>query len=192
MKLEETGPKAKEILEKYKFHEDGYGDPNNEGRILTAEFKNFFVVTVYTPNSKPDLSRLPLRQNQWDPAFLEYLNNLKKEKNVIFCGDLNVAHTEDDLANPKQNEGNHGFTKEERAGIDKIISKDFVDTFRQFTQGNGHYTWWAPFANARERNIGWRLDYFFTNKEFLPKIKVSKILKEVSGSDHCPISIDLD
>ncbi|MEK7635236.1 MAG: exodeoxyribonuclease III [Patescibacteria group bacterium] len=180
-----------EILEKYKLNEDGYGDPNTEGRVLTAEFKDFFVVTVYTPNSKADLTRLPLRHKQWDPAFLEYLNKLKKEKNVIFCGDLNVAHTEDDLTNPKQNEGEHGFTKEEREGIDNVIENGFVDTFREFTKGKGFYTWWAPFANARARNIGWRLDYFFANKEFLPNIKSSKILKDVLGSDHCPILLEL-
>lgn len=180
-----------EILEKYNLKEDGYGDPNNEGRVLTTEFEDFFVVTVYTPNSKQDLSRLPLRHKQWDPAFLEYINNLKKQKNVIFCGDLNVAHTEDDLANPKQNEGEHGFTKEEREGVDKVIDNGFVDTFRHFTKGKGFYTWWAPFANSRMRNVGWRLDYFFTNKEFLPKISKSEILKDVFGSDHCPILLEL-
>lgn len=182
-----------EILEKYDLTDDEYGDPNNEGRVLALEFKDFFMVTVYTPNSKGDLSRLDLRYKKWDPAFLEYVRNLniKSAKNVIFCGDLNVAHTEDDLANPKQNEGEHGFTKEEREGIDNIIKSGFVDTFREFTKGNRHYTWWAPFANARERNIGWRLDYFFINKDFLPKIKSSKILKEVFGSDHCPILLEL-
>ncbi len=178
-----------EILEKYKL-EDGYGDPNKEGRVLTAEFPDFFIVNCYTPNSKGDLSRLPLRHKQWDPAFLEYLKDLKRKKSVIFCGDLNVAHTEDDLANPKQNEGEHGFTKEERAGIDNLIKSGFVDTFRHFTQGNGHYTWWTHWANARARNIGWRIDYFFVNKEFLPEIKTSEILPDVLGSDHCPIFIE--
>jgi exodeoxyribonuclease-3 len=125
---------------------------------------------------------------------LEYVQTLRLRsglKPVIFCGDLNVAHTEDDLANPKQNEGEHGFTKEEREDIDKIIEAGFVDTFRNFTKGAGHYSWWAPFANARERNVGWRLDYFFVNKEFLPKVKDSKILKEVLGSDHCPILLEI-
>ena len=179
------------ILKKYKFDEDKYGNPNKEGRVITAEFKDFFIVNVYTPNTKPDLSRLPLRHKQWDPAFLEYAKILKKTKPVIFCGDLNVAHTEDDLANPKQNEGEHGFTKEERAGIDNIINTGFVDTFRHFTQGNGHYTGWTHWANARTRNIGWRIDYFFVNKEFLPKIKTSKILSDVLGSDHCPILLEI-
>lgn len=186
-----------EILEKYKL-EDSFGDPNKEGRVLTAEFEDFFVVNVYTPNSKPDLSRLGLRHKQWDPAFLEYVLRLRsgqvtgKEKNVIFCGDLNVAHTEDDLTNPKQNEGEHGFTKEEREDVDKIINAGFIDTFRHFTKGSGHYTWWAPWRNARENNIGWRLDYFFVNEKFLPKIKSSKILKEVFGSDHCPILLEVE
>jgi len=180
-----------EILEKYKLGKDGYGDPNKEGRILTAEFKDFFVVNVYTPNAKPDLSRLSLRHKQWDPAFLEYVKDLKKEKPVIFCGDLNVAYTEDDLANPKQNEGEHGFTKEEREGIDNVIKAGFVDTFREFTKGKGYYTWWNYWANARERNVGWRIDYFFVNKEFLPKVRDSKILPEVLGSDHCPILLEI-
>ena len=180
-----------EILDKYKFNEDKYGDPNAEGRVLTAEFKDFFVVTVYTPNSKADLSRLSLRYKQWDPAFLEYIKTLKQKKNVIFCGDLNVAHTEDDLANPKQNEGEHGFTKEEREGIDNVVNSGFVDTFRHFTKGKGFYTWWTPFANSRARNVGWRLDYFFVNKEFLPNIKKSEILKDVFGSDHCPVLLEI-
>lgn len=180
-----------EILEKYKLGKDEYGDPNKEGRVLTAEFRDFFVVNVYTPNAKQDLSRLNLRHQKWDPAFLEYIGSLKKKKPVIFCGDLNVAHTEDDLANPKQNEGEHGFTKEERESINTVIKNGFVDTFRHFTKGNGHYTWWNYWRNARKRNVGWRIDYFFVNKEFLPKIKISKILPEVLGSDHCPILLEI-
>jgi len=180
-----------EILKKYKLKEDGYGDPNKEGRVLMAEFKDFFVVNVYTPNSKPDLSRLNLRYKQWDPAFLDYVSSLKNIKDVIFCGDLNVAHTTNDLAHPKENEGTHGFTKEEREGIENVIKAGFVDTFREFTKGNGYYSWWSHFANARERNVGWRIDYFFVNREFLSKIKSSKILPEVFGSDHCPILLEI-
>lgn len=180
-----------EIFKKYKLNEDSYGDPNREGRVLTAEFKNFFIVNVYTPNSKSDLSRLPLRHKQWDPAFLEHVKELSKQKVVIFCGDLNVAHTEDDLANPKQNEGEHGFTKEEREGIDNIIAAGFIDTFRHFTKGKGHYSWWTHWANARARNVGWRIDYFFVNKEFLPNVKKSEILPNVLGSDHCPILLEI-
>ena len=182
---------SEKIKEKYDL-KDKYGDPNTEGRVLSAEFPDFFLVNVYTPNSKADLSRLPLRHKGWDPAFLEHLKDLEKTKPVIFCGDLNVAHTEDDLANPKQNEGEHGFTKEERVGIDKIISAGFADTFRHFVKGNGHYTWWTHWANARVRNVGWRIDYFFASKKLLPKIKSSKILPEVLGSDHCPIELDID
>ncbi|MFA7216511.1 MAG: exodeoxyribonuclease III [Candidatus Paceibacterota bacterium] len=181
-----------DIVKKYKIEKDQYGDPNKEGRVLTAEYSGFYLVTVYTPNSKGDLSRLSLRHKKWDPAFLEYVNNLEKSKPVIFCGDLNVAHTEDDLANPKQNEEEHGFTKEERLGIDKIIENGFTDTFRLFTKGNGHYTWWTHWANARARNVGWRIDYFFTSKKLLKKIKSSNILPKVMGSDHCPVELNIN
>lgn len=180
-----------EITKKYNLHEDVYGDPDKEGRVLTAEFQDFYIVNVYTPNSKEDLSRLKLRHEKWDKAFLDHINLLKTKKAVIFCGDLNVAHTTDDLANPKANVGEHGFTDEEREGIDNIIKAGFVDTFREFTQGNGHYTWWTHWANSRARNVGWRIDYFFVNKELLPKIKTSNILPDVLGSDHCPILLEL-
>lgn len=170
---------------------DGYGDPDKEGRVIAAEYKDFFVVNVYTPNAKPDLSRLTLRHEHWDPAFLAYCKQLEKKKPVVICGDLNVAHTEDDLANPKANEGEHGFTKEERSGIDKLIAAGFIDTFRHFTTGKGHYTWWTHFANARARNIGWRLDYIFVSKQLGKHLKSARIHTEVQGSDHCPISIEL-
>lgn len=179
-----------EILTKYKL-KDGYGDPNAEGRILTAEYPSFFLVNVYTPNAKPDLSRLALRHKHWDPAFLAYLKHLEGEKPVIFCGDLNVAHTPDDLANPKANEGEHGFTKEERAGIDQLIAAGFIDTFRLFTAGNGHYSWWSHFGNARARNVGWRIDYFFVSKELARKVKKAEIHPSLYGSDHCPVSLEL-
>jgi len=182
---------SEEILKKYKLT-DSYGDPNEEGRVITAEYEDFYVVNVYTPNAKPDLSRLKLRHKQWDPAFLTHCKSLEKKKPVIFCGDLNVAHTTDDLANPKANEGEHGFTKEEREGIDTVIDAGFVDAFRLFTKGNGHYTWWSHFGNARERNVGWRIDYFFVSKILVPKIRFAKIYPAASGSDHCPISIELD
>jgi exodeoxyribonuclease-3 len=179
------------IVKKYKIEDDGYGDPNKEGRIITVEFKDFYVVSVYTPNAKDDLSRISLRHKKWDPAFLEYMQELEKDKPVIFCGDLNVAHTEDDLARPKENIGNKGFTFEKREGIQKIIDASFTDTFRMFTKGNGHYTWWSHFANARARNIGWRIDYVFVSKILAKKIKSAKILPEVLGSDHCPILIEI-
>lgn len=180
------------ILKKYDMNGDGYGDPTKEGRVIAAELKNFFVINAYTPNSKPDLSRLKLRHEQWDPAFLSWCKELEKNKPVIFCGDLNVAHTEDDLANPKANEGEHGFTKEERAGIDAIIAAGFVDTFRHFHKGKGHYTWWSNFVRARDRNIGWRLDYIFISKKLLPKLRAANIHTDFYGSDHCPVSIEID
>ncbi len=178
------------ILKKYDL-KDTYGDPNTEGRIVAAEFKNFFVVSVYTPNAKDDLSRIPLRHKQWDPAFLEYVKYLEKKKPVIFCGDLNVAHTPDDLARPKQNEGMKGFTVEEREGIDNILKSGFVDSFRIFTKGPGHYSWWSHFANARARNVGWRIDYIFVSDKLKKKVKKAEILPEVLGSDHCPVSIEI-
>ena len=178
-----------DIAEKYILSQDLYGDPNKEGRVVVAEFKEFFVVCVYTPNAKDDLTRLPLRHKYWDKAFLEYMKRLEKKKSVIFCGDLNVAHTEDDLARPKENVGNKGFTNEEREGIQNIINEGFVDTFRIFTKGKGHYSWWSHFAQARTRNVGWRIDYIFASKELLPKIKKAEILSDVLGSDHCPVSL---
>ncbi len=182
----------KPILEKYNLEKDVYGNPNEEGRITVLEFKDFYVASVYTPNAKDDLSRIPLRHKVWDPAFLEYMTYLNKNKPVIFCGDLNVAHTENDLANPKSNNGKKGFTKEEREGIDNIIKNGFLDTFRIFNQGNGHYTWWSHFANSRARNVGWRIDYIFASESLRPKISQSLICPQVFGSDHCPIKIDID
>jgi len=180
------------LVKKYKITNDGFGNPNTEGRILVAEYKKFYLVNVYTPNSKRELTRLNLRYKFWDPAFLEYVKILEEKKSVIFCGDLNVAHTEDDLANPKPNEGEHGFTKEEREGIDNVIKAGFIDTFRIFTKGNGHYTWWTHWAKARERNVGWRIDYFFVSNKLKSKIKESKILANFLGSDHCPILLDIE
>jgi exodeoxyribonuclease-3 len=174
------------------FHlKDDYGELNDEGRVIAAEFQKFYLVSVYTPNAKPDLSRLKLRHEQWDPAFLAYVQGLEEEKPVIFCGDLNVAHTEDDLANPKANRGEHGFTDEEREGIDKVIKAGFVDTFRLFTKGNGYYSWWSHFGNARARNVGWRIDYFFVSRALAKKVKKAQIHDDIIGSDHCPVSIEL-
>jgi exodeoxyribonuclease III len=179
------------IEKKFKIDDDGYGNPALEGRIVAAEFKDFYVVSVYTPNAKDDLSRIPLRHKQWDPAFLAYMKELEKKKPVIFCGDLNVAHTPDDLARPKENEGLKGYTREEREGIQKIIEAGFVDTFRMFKKGNGHYTWWSHFANARARNVGWRIDYIFVSQNLAKKVKHAEILPAVMGSDHCPIMIEI-
>ncbi len=180
-----------DIAKKYNLSQDTYGDLNKEGRVIAAEFGKFFLVCVYTPNSKDDLSRLTLRYKYWDVAFLEYVRKLEKEKPVIFCGDLNVAHTPDDLARPKENIGNKGFTNEEREGVQKIIDCGFADTFRIFTKGNGHYTWWSHFANARARNVGWRIDYFFVSAKIAKNVKKAQVFKDVLGSDHCPISLEI-
>jgi len=182
----------KDIIDKFKVSGDTYGDPNMEGRVIAAEFDKFWLVTVYTPNAKDDLSRVPLRHNHWDPAFLAYCQQLEKSKPVVFCGDLNVAHTEDDLANPKPNKGKKGFTDEERSGFEAFLKAGFIDTFRLFKKGNGYYTWWSHFANARERNVGWRIDYFLASSKLKDKIKAAAIHPEIKGSDHCPVSVTLD
>ena len=162
-----------------------------EGRVLTAEFRNFYLVNVYVPNSKRDLSRLGYRSKEWDADFLRYLKKLVKKKDVVFCGDLNVAHREIDLTYPKANVKNHGFTPEERAGFDELVKAGFIDTFREFEKEGGHYTWWSRLSNCRARNIGWRIDYFCISKGLRPKLKRAWILKEVQGSDHCPVGIVL-
>jgi exodeoxyribonuclease-3 len=180
------------IVKKFKLEKDGFGDPNGEGRVIAAEFKDFFVVNCYTPNAKPDLARLDLRYKFWDPAFLAYCKELEERKPVIFCGDLNVAHTPDDLANPKANEGDHGYTKEEREGIDRVIAAGFVDTFRKFTSGNGHYSWWSNFGGARARNVGWRIDYFFVSKSLEKHVTAAQIHPKILGSDHCPVSLEIE
>ncbi len=180
------------LVKKYSFSADVFGNPNDEGRTLTAEFENFYLVTVYTPNAKGDLSRLRQRHEQWDPAFLAYLKKLEKKKPVVVCGDLNVAHTPDDLANPKANVGKAGYTNEERARFDELLAAGFVDSFRLFTQGNGHYTWWSNFSAARERNVGWRIDYFLVSRGFASRVSAAEIHADLMGSDHCPVSITLD
>ena len=185
-----TGLSAR-LAKKHGLAEDSFGDPNAEGRVITAEFEDFYLVTVYTPNSKSDLSRLALRHERWDPAFLDHLRALKKKKPVAVCGDLNVAHTEDDLAHPKPNVGKAGFTNEERAGIQAFLDAGFVDSFRMFTQGNGHYTWWSNFSKARERNVGWRIDYFLVSDDLAPRIEAAAIHAHIMGSDHCPVTIDV-
>ncbi len=180
-----------DIIDKFKVTGDVYGDPNKEGRVITAEFDKFYLVTVYTPNAKDDLSRVPLRHKHWDPAFLSYCKQLEQKKAVIFCGDLNVAHTPDDLARPKENEGKKGYTSEEREGFQNFIDSGFVDALRLFQKGNGHYTWWTHWANARARNVGWRIDYMLVSSSLKNKVKAAKIHADIMGSDHCPISIEL-
>jgi exodeoxyribonuclease-3 len=180
------------FAKQFSFADELQRDSWNEGRVVTAEFEKFFTVTVYTPNAKEDLSRVKLRHEQWDPAFLQYVKALEKKKPVIFCGDLNVAHTELDLANPKPNRGKKGFTDEERAGFQNFVDAGFIDTFRVFTPGNGHYSWWSHFANARARNIGWRIDYVLVSASIAAQVREAKIHADVMGSDHCPVSIRID
>jgi len=180
------------FAKKYNFIDHKTRDATSEGRVIAAEYDKFWLVNVYTINAKDDLSRLPLKYEHWDPAFLAYVKELDREKPVVFCGDLNTAHTEDDLARPKENEGKKGFTKEEREGFQKYIDAGFIDTFRLFHKGSGHYSWWTHWANARERNVGWRIDYFLASQKLKPKIKAADIYAEVLGSDHAPVSLTLD
>jgi len=168
----------------------GVIEHDREGRVLAAEFEAFFLVNVYVPNSKRELTRLTYRQ-QWDRDFLRYLKKLERKKPVIFCGDLNVAHTEIDLANPKSNIHNHGFTPEERAGFGAFVNAGFLDTFREFEKNGGHYTWWSQMNGARARNVGWRIDYFLISKSLRPRLKRAFIRAEVPGSDHCPVGIEI-
>ena len=169
----------------------GIADHDGEGRVLTAEFERFFLINVYTPNSRHDLSRLPYRQ-EWDRVFLGYLRGLETRKPVVFCGDLNVAHTPLDLTRPRQSIGAHGFTVEERGGFDAFVAAGFLDTFREFETAGGHYTWWSPMTGARERNVGWRIDYFLISAVLRPHLQSAFIRCGVTGSDHCPVGIELN
>jgi exodeoxyribonuclease-3 len=180
------------ISKKYHLVDSEDRDSSTEGRVIAAEFDKFYVVTVYTPNAKDDLSRIPLRHEHWDPAFLDYCNHLQQKKPVLVCGDLNVAHTPEDLARPKPNEGKKGYTAEEREGIDNFIKAGFLDTLRIFKKGNGYYTWWTHWGNARANNVGWRIDYWLASKSLKSKIKAAEIHPEQMGSDHCPVSVEVD
>jgi len=165
---------------------------SGEGRVLTLEFSDYFVVNCYTPNSGRELARLEYRTKEWDPAFRRFVKKLAKIKPVIFCGDLNVAHKEIDLARPKDNVGNAGFTPEERKEFDRLLRGGFVDTFREFHEDGGHYTWWSYMSRAREKNIGWRIDYFCISPELRPRLGSASILPDVMGSDHCPVVMELN
>jgi len=169
----------------------GIEEHDKEGRVITLEFAGCFLVTVYTPNSQNELRRLDYRTQSWDTDFLKYVRKLEKKKPVIFCGDLNVAHKPIDLANPGPNKRNAGFTDEERAGFDNMVSAGFHDTFRMFNQEPEQYTWWSFRARARERNIGWRIDYFCVSDGIKDKVKSAGILPEVHGSDHCPVTLEV-
>jgi exodeoxyribonuclease III len=180
------------FAKQYDFVDEQTRDAAQEGRVITAEYPNFYLVTVYTPNAKDDLSRIPLRHNHWDPAFLAYCKQLEQKKPVIFCGDLNVAHTPDDLARPKENEGKKGYTKEEREGFQHFLDAGFIDSLRLFKQGPGYYTWWTHWAHARERNVGWRIDYILVSSALRDKVKAADVHPDIFGSDHCPVSVTLD
>lgn len=169
----------------------GVADHDAEGRIIAAEFADFFLVTVYAPNSQRGLTRLDYRVKEWDPAFLTYITRLEKRKPVVFCGDLNVAHEEIDLSNPKTNRRNAGFTDEERGNFGRLLSRGYIDTFRAFTPDPGHHTWWSQMMNCRARNIGWRVDYFVASEKLRPALRRAWISPEVMGSDHCPVGLEI-
>lgn len=183
---------VRNVLSVDKDFKDEFGDPLTEGRVLTAEFEKFFLVNIYTPNSKNELERLGLREKLWDPAVLKYLKELEKTKPVVVCGDFNAAHEEIDIARPKTNHHSAGFTDEERRGISNLIAGGFIDAFRSLNPSAVRYTWWSHWGNARANNVGWRIDYFFISKSLKPKLKSAEIYENVMGSDHCPISIELE
>ena len=173
----------------------GFGLLDEEGRVVTLEFQDYFLVNVYTPNSKTDLSRLNFRYDEWDKKFLNYIKSLNKP--VIVCGDLNVAHNEIDIKNAqgnkttKSNPGSAGFTDKERERFEDYLKEGYVDTFRELYPGKIQYSWWSYMFQARKRNVGWRIDYFLADKKLKEKIKDSKILDQYLGSDHAPILLDL-
>jgi exodeoxyribonuclease-3 len=171
----------------------GSGPHDREGRVLAVEFPDFWLVDVYQPNSQRGLTRLDYRVKKWDPAFRRYLKALQsKGKPALFCGDLNVAHTEIDLANPKTNRRNAGFTDEERASFGRLLDGGFLDTFREFEKGPGHYSWWSQMSDCRARNIGWRVDYFVAAERLRPALRRAWISPEAMGSDHCPVGLEID
>jgi len=169
----------------------GVAAHDREGRILTLEYSDYFVVNAYVPNSQRELTRLPYRR-RWDRAFLRFLTDLERRKPVIVCGDFNVAHAEIDLARPKANVGNHGFTPEERAGFGALVRGGFLDSFRELEPEAKRYTWWSPNPGVRERNVGWRIDYVLISRLLRPRLLRAFIRDDILGSDHCPVGIDLD
>lgn len=169
----------------------GAAEHDTEGRMITAEWQEYYVVTVYTPNSQEGLKRLAYRM-EWEDAFLAYLKKLEQKKPVIVCGDLNVAHREIDLKNPKTNRKNAGFTDEERGCFTRLLENGFVDTFRHFyPDKEGIYSWWSYRFQARSKNAGWRIDYFLVSKALTQKLEESHIYTQVTGSDHCPVGLEL-
>jgi exodeoxyribonuclease-3 len=168
----------------------GSREHDGEGRVLTLELERLFVVNVYTPNSQRELGRLPYRV-RWDRAFLRFIVRLERIKPVLFCGDINVAHEEIDLARPRENRGTHGFTDEERSGFSAVLGHGFVDTFRDRVKEGGHYTWWNVSSRSRERNVGWRIDYVVVSAALRANVSDAFILPQVMGSDHCPVGVVL-
>ena len=169
----------------------GTDEHDHEGRIVKAEFDDFFLVCVYVPNSGSELARLPYRQ-QWDADFLAYLKNCEKTKPVIICGDLNVAHQAIDLARPKENYNKAaGYMQEEIDGLSRFVEAGLVDTFRYFNPDQAKYSWWSYRAGAREKNVGWRIDYFLASEAFLNRISATEIYNDILGSDHCPVGITI-
>ncbi len=170
----------------------GKEEHDKEGRVITLEFEKFYIVNIYTPNSKRELERLDYRQ-LWEDEIRAYLLKLKENKPVVMCGDLNVAHTEIDLKNPKTNRKNAGFTDEERAKMTELLNAGFVDTYRyKYPEVEGKYSWWSYMFHAREKNAGWRIDYFIVSENLKDKIEDAKILDDIYGSDHCPVELDLN
>ncbi len=170
----------------------GEFETEDEGRIITMEFEDFYLVNVYTPNAKRDLTRLPYRL-EWEDEMRTYLKQLDTVKPVLMCGDLNVAHAELDLKNAKSNRGNSGFTIEERGKMTSLLEEGFVDTFRYFhPDKEGAYTWWSYMSKVRERNIGWRIDYFIASQKLVPRLKSASIDSHILGSDHCPILLEIE
>ena len=174
------------------FYGMGIEKHDREGRILTLEYPRFYLVNVYTPHSKRGLLRLGYRIEEWDKDFLIFLKELEQKKPVIFCGDLNVAHQEIDLANPKSNRKNPGFTDQERNSFSQLLDSGFIDSYRYFDQSAGKYTWWSQRPGVRERNIGWRIDYICVSERLKNNLKSAEILPTIYGSDHCPISIEIE
>ena len=169
----------------------GIEEHDHEGRVITLEFKDFYLVNQYVPNVKRDLSRLDYRMT-WEDDLKSYLKELEKTKPVVVCGDFNVAHEEIDIKNAKANIGNAGFTYEERGKFTELLNSGFIDTFRYYNPEKEAYSWWSYIGHCRERNIGWRIDYFITSKSIIDKVSNPVIYREIMGSDHCPIGIDLD
>ena len=170
----------------------GIEEHDQEGRVITLEFAEFYLVTVYTPNSQSELARLDYRM-LWEDAFLSYLKGLEEKKPIVFCGDLNVAHKEIDLKNPKTNRKNAGFTDEERGKFSTLLGQGFIDTYRYFyPDQEGIYSWWSYRFQARKKNAGWRIDYFCVSESLKEKLVDAKIHKEIMGSDHCPVELDID